>query len=82
MGGGGGKSGGGASVAPAPVAEAPQPEVQEQAMDDAAQSARDEQLKRAKAALGQEGSVLTSPFGAQQNAKSGQAQQGKTILGG
>ena len=78
--GGGGKSGG-ASVAPAPVAEAPKPEVQEQAMDDAAQAARDEQLKKAKAALGQEGSVLTSPFGSQRNAQAGQS-QGKTILGG
>lgn len=73
-----GKSGS-QSVAAAPVAEAPKPEVQEQAMDDAAQAARDEQLKKAKAALGQEGSVLTSPFGTQENA---QQNQGKTILGG
>lgn len=78
--GGGGKSGG-ASVAAAPVAEAPKPEAQEQQMDEAAQNARDAQLKRAKAALGQEGSVLTSPFGTQQKTQ-GNAQQGKTILGG
>ncbi len=79
--GGGGKSGG-ASLAAAPVAEAPKPEVQEQAMDDAAQAARDEQLKKAKAALGQEGSILTSPFGTQQNARKQNQQQGKTLLGG
>ena len=76
--GGGGKSGA-ATMAPAPVAEPPKPEVQEQAMDDAAQKARDEQLKKAKAALGQEGSILTSPFGTQQNTRQ---EQGKTLLGG
>lgn len=74
MGGGGGKSGQTTATAPAP-AEAPKPFVQEQAMNDAAQSAREEQLKKAKAALGQEGSILTSPFGTQQQ----QEQQGKTL---
>jgi len=80
MGGASGKSGG-ASVTAAPVAEAPKPEVQEQTMDESAQAARDAQLKRARAALGQEGSVLTSPFGSQKSAQASQ-NQGKTILGG
>ncbi len=79
MGGGGGKSGSAASAAPPTVAEAPKPYAQEQAMDDAAQSAREAQLKKARAALGQEGSILTSPFGSQQQA---QNQQQKNILGG
>ncbi len=79
-GGGGGKSGSSAASSPPPVAEAPKPYAQEQAMDDAAQSAREAQLKKAKAALGQEGSVLTSPFGSQESAQN--QQQGKTLLGG
>ena len=73
--------GGGAKIprmaAPAP-AEAPKPYQQEQAISEAAQNARDAQLKRAQAALGQDGSVLTSPFGSQEQAE----EQKKTLLGG
>ncbi len=80
MGGGGGKSGSTTATAPAPAAEAPKPYQQEQAMSDAAREAREAQLRKAKAALGQEGSILTSPFGSQE--KSNQAlTQGKTLLG-
>ena len=63
--------------APAAPAEAPKPFQQEQSMSEAAQNARDAQLKRARAALGQEGSVLTSPFGSQENA----AEKKKSLLG-
>lgn len=65
-------------AAPAPAAEAPKPYQQEQAISEAAQNARDAQLKRAQAALGQDGSVLTSPFGSQEQAE----EQKKTLLGG
>ena len=63
--------------APAPPQEAPKPYQQEQAISEAAQNARDAQLKRARAALGQEGSVLTSPFGSQEQDDN----QKKTLLG-
>ena len=63
--------------APAAPQEAPKPYQQEQAISEAAQNARDAQLKRARAALGQEGSVLTSPFGSQEQAD----KQKKTLLG-
>lgn len=76
--GGGGKSPS-VSAAQTPVAEAPKPYQQEREMEDAAQNARDAQLKRAMAALGQEGSVKTSPFGAQEQQQ--QQTQGKTLLG-
>ena len=66
------------SAAPATQAEAPKVYQQEQAMSDSAQTARDNQKQKALAALGQEGSIQTSPFGFQENA----AQQGKTLLGG
>ena len=49
--GGGGKSAG-MSSAPAPTQEAPKPYQQEQSMSDAAQNAREAQLKKARAALG------------------------------
>jgi hypothetical protein len=74
--GGGGKSGSQSMPAPA-VAEAPKPYQQEQAMSESAQTARDNQLRRARAALGQQGTLLTSPFGSQ-----AQQQEGKTLLGG
>ena len=76
--------GGGSSKTPkyeaasATQAEAPKVYQQEQAMSDSAQTARDNQKQKALAALGQEGSIQTSPFGSQENA----AQQGKTLLGG
>lgn len=63
--------------APAAPQEAPKPYQQEQAISEAAQNARDAQLKRARAALGQEGSVLTSPFGSQENAE----EEKKSLLG-
>ena len=66
--------------APAPqAAEAPKVYQQEQTMSDSAQNARDNQRQKALAALGQEGSIQTSPFGSQENM---QGQQGKTLLGG
>ena len=76
--------GGGGSKTPkyeaAPVqAEAPKVYQQEQSMSDSAQTARDDQKKKALAALGQEGSIQTSPFGSQESM---QGQQGKTLLGG
>lgn len=74
--GGGGKTPS-MSSAPAAPQEAPKPYQQEQAISEAAQNARDAQLKRARAALGQEGSVLTSPFGSQEQADN----QKKTLLG-
>lgn len=77
MGGGGGKSGGQTASAPAPAQEAPKPYQQEMAMTASAQSAREAQLKKARAALGQEGSIVTSPFGSQQNAN----EQQRTLLG-
>lgn len=77
--GGGGKSAG-MSSAPAPTQEAPKPYQQEQSMSDAAQNAREAQLKKARAALGQEGTILTSPFGSQE--QQSKQQQGKTLLGG
>lgn len=73
--GGGGKTP--SMSTPAAPQEAPKPYQQEQAMSEAAQNARDAQLKRARAALGQEGSVLTSPFGSQENA----AEKKKSLLG-
>ena len=75
--GGGGKSSTAASTPP-PVAEAPKPFMQEQSMKDSAREAREAQLKKARAALGQDGSILTSPFGTQENAQS----QQKNLLGG
>ena len=66
------------SAASATQAEAPKVYQQEQAMSDSAQTARDNQKQKALAALGQEGSIQTSPFGSQENAQ----QQGKTLLGG
>lgn len=77
MGGGGGKTPK-YEMASASQAEAPKVYQQEQSMSDSAQNARDNQRKKALAALGQEGSVVTSPFGSQENAR----QQGKTLLGG
>lgn len=74
--GGGGK--GGASMASSVAQEAPKPYLQEKDMSDAAQSAREAQLRKARAALGQEGTILTSPFGSQAHA----AEQRKTLLGG
>jgi hypothetical protein len=64
-------------MAPA-QAQPPKPAQQEREVSDAAQSAREAQLKRARAALGQEGSVLTSPFGSQQHNE----QQRRSLLGG
>ena len=61
-------------------AEAPKVYQQEQSMNDSAQNARDNQKQRALASLGQEGTVLTSPFGSQEDAQ--KKQQGKTLLGG
>lgn len=78
MGGGGGKSGSVATPAAAAQAEAPKPYQQERDVSDASQSAREAQLKKARAALGQEGSILTSPFGSQEQAD----QQRKSLLGG
>jgi hypothetical protein len=68
------------SAAPAAqvAAEPPKPHQQEKDVSDAAQSAREAQLKKARAALGQEGSVLTSPFGTQQQNE----QRRKSLLGG
>lgn len=77
--------GGGSSKTPkyeaasAAQAEAPKVYQQEQAMSDSAQTARDNQKQKALAALGQEGSIQTSPFGSQESM---QGQQGKTLLGG
>lgn len=79
MGGGGGKSGQMAQAAPPPMPEAPKPYTQEQAMDEASQRAKELQEKRAKLALGQEGSIKTSPFGTQEQQ---QNTSGKTLLGG
>ena len=67
------------SAAPVVQAEAPKVYQQEQSMSDAAQAARDNQKQKALAALGQQGTVLTSPFGSQESM---QKQQGKTLLGG
>ena len=76
--GGGGKTPS-VSSAPAPeAAQAPKAHQQEQEMTDKAQAARDAQNKRAMAALGQQGSILTTPFGSQQQ----QSQQNKNLLGG
>ena len=66
------------SSASATQAEAPKVYQQEQSMSDAAQTARDRQKQKALASLGQQGTVLTSPFGSQES----MAQQGKTLLGG
>ena len=65
-------------MASATQAEAPKVYQQEQAMSDSAQTARDNQKQKALAALGQEGSIQTSPFGSQESMQ----QQGKTLLGG
>ena len=78
MGGGGGKTPK-MSAATAQTAEAPKVYQQEQSMNDSAQNARDNQKQRALASLGQEGTILTSPFGSQEDM---QKQQGKTLLGG
>lgn len=77
--GGGGKTPNVQSAQPA-KAEAPKVYQQEQSMNDSAQDARDKQKQRALASLGQEGTVLTSPFGSQEEAQN--KQQGKTLLGG
>ena len=77
MGGGGSKTPK-YEAAPAAQAEAPKVYQQEQSMSDSAQNARDNQKQRALAALGQEGSIQTSPFGSQESMQ----QQGKTLLGG
>ena len=76
--GGGGKSAG-MSSSPAPTQEAPKPYQQEQSMSEAAQNAREAQLKKARASLGQEGTILTSPFGSQEQQSE---RQGKALLGG
>ena len=78
MGGGGSKTPK-YEAAPATQAEAPKVYQQEQSMSDSAQTARDNQKQKALAALGQEGSIHTSPFGSQESM---QGQQGKTLLGG
>ena len=67
------------SAAPPQPAEAPKVYQQEQEMNESAKNARDDQRKRALAAMGQEGTVLTSPFGSQESSQ-GQG-QGKTLLG-
>lgn len=77
MGGGGGKGGGMGSMAAPPQQEAPKPYQQEMEMSKSAQSARENQLKKLKAQLGQQGSVQTSPFGTQQK-----DEERKTLLGG
>ena len=79
MGGGGSKTPK-YEAAPAVQAEAPKVYQQEQSMSDSAQTARDNQKQRALAALGQEGTILTSPFGSQEDAQ--KKQQGNTLLGG
>ena len=76
MGGGGKHQSAPSAQAPA-AAEAPKPYQQERQMNESAQSAREAQLKKSMAALGQEGSVKTSPFGSQEQ----QQQQGKSLLG-
>lgn len=68
------------SAATATQAEAPKVYQQEQSMSESAQNARDNQKQRALAALGQEGTILTSPFGSQEYAQ--KKQQGATLLGG
>ena len=78
MGGGGSKTPK-YEAAPAAQAEAPKVYQQEQSMSDSAQTARDNQKQKALAALGQEGSIQTSPFGSHESM---QGQQGKTLLGG
>ena len=77
--GGGGKTPSVSAAAPQ-AAEAPKVYQQEQEMNESAKIARDDQRKRALAAMGQEGTVRTSPFGSQE-ASQNQA-QGKTLLGG
>ena len=77
--GGGGKTPSVSSAAAPEAAEAPKAYQQEQEMTDKAQAARDAQNKRAMAALGQQGSILTTPFGSQQQQTS---QQNKNLLGG
>lgn len=76
----GGKSGA-ASVPAAASAEAPKVYLQEQQMSESAQNARDLQDKQIALALGQEGSINTSPFGSQQAAQDYAKNQGKTIFG-
>ncbi len=66
------------SSAPPVAAEAPKVYQAEREASDAALNARDDQRKKALAALGQEGTILTSPFGSQEKT----AGQGKTLLGG
>lgn len=78
MGGGGGKSPK-MSAAKATQTEAPKAYQQEREMSEAALQARDDQRKKALAALGQEGTILTSPFGSQESAAK---DKGKTLLGG
>ena len=78
---GGGSSSGGKVSSPEQMvqqAPAPKPYLQEKEMTSAMSNAREEQLRRARAALGQEGSVLTSPFGSQQQTE----QERRSLLGG
>lgn len=81
MGGGGGGKGSSStpSTPAAAVQEAPKPYQQEQAITERSETARERQLQLARASLGQEGTLLTSPFGSQQQQ---QNQAGKTLLGG
>ena len=78
MGGVGGGKSPSTPSAPATPAEAPKVYQQEQEMNESAKAARDDQRKRAMAALGQEGTILTSPFGSQESTAQN---QGKTLLG-
>jgi hypothetical protein len=47
-------------------------------MTEAGQTARDRQQEMAKAALGQQSTINTSPFGSQENTQ----EQRRTLLGG
>ena len=78
MGGMGGGKSPSIPSAPATPAEAPKVYQQEQEMNESAKAARDDQHKRAMAALGQEGTILTTPFGSQESTAQN---QGKTLLG-
>jgi hypothetical protein len=81
MGGGGGGKGGGSksgSASSTQVAEAPKPIQNEKDMTEAGQTARDRQKEMAKAALGQQSTINTSPFGSQENTQ----EQRRTLLGG
>lgn len=72
---GGGKSS--QTPAPAPIQDAPKPYQQEQEMSESAKDAAEALRKKQLAAMGQQGTIHTSPFGSQQQ----QSQQGKTLLG-